>query len=198
MKAVRERDRDKERHRERERESFSSAVMPIMSYLYQRGRVAHNSDNLNQQHWGGNCGKIDPSPPTTPAPYVVLFTSSRREGKEKQPTMECRLQFVVCLKSSWYFKQCNWCQVLVWKKKEICLSRPDLVQSFKVTLEGISSRETIQNAWQPERKLCLSESSDHEKHHSILHKLADYRPTLLIYGHKCEKQKGSHLFLRGH
>lgn len=184
MKAVRERDRDKERHRVRERESFSSAVMPIMSYLYQRGRVAHNSDNLNQQHWRGNCGKIDPSPPTTPAPYVVLFTSSRREEKKKQPTMECRLQFVVCLKSSWYFQQCNWCQVLVWKKKKGNMS--------------VSTRETVQNAWQPERKLCLSESSDHEKHHSILHKLADYRPTLLIYGHKCEKQKGSHPFLRGH
>lgn len=126
MKAVRERDRDKERHRVRERESFSSAVMPIMSYLYQRGRVAHNSDNLNQQHWRGNCGKIDPSPPTTPAPYVVLFTSSRREEKKKQPTMECRLQFVVCLKSSWYFQQCNWCQVLVWKKKKgkyVCLDQ---------------------------------------------------------------------------
>ena len=83
------------------------------------------------------------------------------------------------------------------KKKEICLSRPDLVQNFKVTLEEINFRETVPNARQPERKPCMSESSDREKHHSILHKLADYRPPL-IYGLKYEKQKGSHPFLRGH
>lgn len=86
-----------------------------MSYLYQRGRVPHSSDNLNPttlkrklwENW----------PLSTHQPLLLLSPSYR---KKKILKWECRLHFVVCLTSCWYFKWSP-CQVSVYITHRFCL-----------------------------------------------------------------------------
>ncbi len=130
MKAVRERDRDKERDRvrERERESFSSAVMPIMSYLYQRGRVPHSSGNLNQTTLKRKLWENWPLSTHHPCTLCCSFSVFLRKK-----TLKNRVQVTFCSLSDimLMFRAVElvlWCTYL--RIKKTLLSGPHFAETF--------------------------------------------------------------------